>query len=159
MADFTTLVITARDYASPLNKNIVDKLHSRDEDLRERMFYLEMPEVQEETTSYVVHDTWKLFIPPSAGQMKCAFQMHIQSVTSGEARFNINSSALVSTVVSSSDTSYSTAPVFWCTFTDLSSVVDTEVTLEIETKITGTPAGGRWVRVREANGPVCYFLP
>jgi len=154
---FTTLALEDRDFGSPLNEDLIDGLHARDEDLRERVCYLELAEFQRSVTSYPggADASWQVYIPQAATAFYVAFQAKIQQCTSGEVQCKIG--ALTSSEVSTSNTAYSTEPVFWCVFSDVSSVVGTEVQLDLRAKYTTATGGTPWIRVQEADGPVSYF--
>ena len=158
------LVLADRSYSAPLNEDLIDALYNRDENLRERPFYLpHTHEHQETTESYVVHETWVIYIPEAmggsgseVGQGYMAFQMKNDNSSTAEAQFKIG--ALTSSEVSTGDVNFSTAPVFWCIFADLSSVAGTEVVMTMELKRTGSTGGSPKAKAREADGPCSYFV-
>ena len=159
MAAFTTLALADRDFDSPLNEDLVDPLNDRDEELRERPCYLEVAEFQRSVTAYIAapgDKSWEIYVPETGNQLYVAFQARINDATTGEVQCKIG--ALTSSEVSTSNTAYSTQPVFWCIFTDLSTVKGTEVQLDMYVKYTTATGGTPWIRVREADGPASYFI-
>lgn len=158
MAAFTTLPLADRDFASPFNDAVIDALRARDEELRERPVYLEFSEIgpiSVESYPGSPDKSWKLYVPPGGLVWRPAFQMHKHNAASAEAQFKIG--GLTSSEVSTTNTAYADEPVFWCVFSDLSSVLDTEVTLDLYLKRTGSTGGSPHMEAREANGPASYF--
>lgn len=164
MGTFTTFPVADRDYATPMNEDRLDALYDRDEDLRQVPFWLpHQHEHQEPSESYVQHESWLIFVPLSmggsgseAGKGYIAFQMR-RNGDANSAQAECKIGALTSSEADTTNTNYSTAPIFWCIFSDLSSVAGTEVTLTFWLKRTGASGGGPQALAREANGPVSYF--
>lgn len=136
---------------SALDEDWIDAFYDLDLDLRERPFYLEMAETSHSSTTFAVQKTWKLFIPTSATRVSVAYQMKYSGGNSSSARAKIG--ALEGTTGVETTNDYSDEPVFWSVFSDLSSVVGTEVTLQLWSRVVTSGT----VFTRAADGPVSYF--
>lgn len=137
---------------SDLDEDWVDAFYDADGPLRERPFYLEMAETSHSGTSFTLQKTWKLYIPASAARVAIAYQMKYSGGNTASGRAKIG--ALEGDTNVTSNSNYSDEPVFWSVFSDLSSVVGTEVSLELWSRVSSSGT----VFTREADGPVSYFL-
>lgn len=157
MPTFTDFPLVDRDLDSPLNEDVIDVMHQRDEELRERPFFLDMAdsgEISVETYGAALA-TFQIYVPEAAAQLVIAVQAFKHNATSAQVECRIG--GLTSSEVTTTNTSYGTS-VFAATFSDVSTIIGTEITMTLHGKRTGSSGGSPHMHCRIANGPACYFV-
>lgn len=157
MPTFTDFPLADRDLGSPLNEDVIDALHARDGELRERPFFLDMSDSGEiAVESYgAALATFQIYVDEVAAQLVIAVQTFKHNSDSAQVECRIG--GLTSSEVTTTNTSYGTS-VFAATFSDVSSITGTEITMTLHGKRTGSSGGSPHMHCKIADGPACYFV-
>lgn len=156
MPTFTDFPLADRDFNSDLDEDVIDVLHNRDEELRERPFFLDMSdsgEISAETYGAAL-STHQIYVPEVAAQLVIAVQAHRHNAVSAQVECRIG--GLTSSEVDTTNISYGTPLA--ATFSDVSSIIGTEITMTLHGKRTSATGGSPHMHCRIADGPACYFV-
>lgn len=149
MATFPDIAAAARDVDSPGDELLFQNFYDRDEGLREHPFFLALAEVSTTSTTFVTVASFKLYVPISPKRLVLAFQARTVLGT-GSYQFIIG--ALTSDTQTTTSTTY--VDTLRCTFSDVSTVAGTEVTLSLQIKNSGV----NLTYAKQTEGPACRFL-
>lgn len=155
MPTFPTIPLSRRDVDSPIDEDLVDDLHDRDEGLREHPFHLFMNEVSDVSTSYVKKFTFFLYIAETAKKMIVPLDTKVDGTTTGTFQLRMSSGSILSDEPTDTKNAYDPTSPTDITFTDVSSVKGTVVEVELWIKNSGGTPDKTYAR--SIIGAVCRF--
>jgi hypothetical protein len=150
MAPFNDIVATRRDVDSPLEEQLFTDYYDRDEGLRQAPFWAPLAEVTTSSTTFVTVASWKGYVPIWATKLVVAIQVKVNGVTGSYQ-------AIIGALTSDTKTTTSLTYVDTerLTFSDVSTVQGTEVTISLQAKISN---GANIAYAKQTDGPACRFL-
>ena len=156
MPTFPDIPTSDRDEDSPLDEDLFDNYHDRDEGLREQSFTLELSEVSTNSATYVTLADWRISIPLWAKIMKIVLDTKVVAATTGTYKALLDTST-ASDEPTDTKTAYDPTTPTVITFSDISSLApDTDALLELQAK-NSTGGGGNLTYAQAIAGAVCYF--
>lgn len=132
---------------------IVENFMKRDNALVERPFYTKFSEVTTAATVLTQVLSRKVPVPESSQKLVMVFLAKVDNGPTRTSTYEWRIGGLTSSSTTAITTSYVEKT---CTFSNVTTVQDSEVTMELWAKIDASP-GGELAYAIEVEGPACHF--